>query len=87
MRELRKERKLTIIAQALVACTTTWNVLKKKDTAGFEQQVNQGKQQQLMIRNIVRAVNKNPKTSVSDITNNLHRAEVKVSQSTICRRL
>ena len=38
-------------------------------------------------RNIVRAVKKNPKTSVSDITNNLHRAGVKVSQSTVQRRL
>lgn len=34
-------------------------------------------------RNIVRAVMKNPKTIVSDITNNFHRAGVKVSQSTI----
>lgn len=36
------------------------------------------KQQQLMI---------NPKTTVRDITNNLQRAGVKVSQSTVRRRL
>ena len=38
-------------------------------------------------RNIVRAVKKNPKTSVRIVTNNLHRAGVKESQSTIQRRL
>lgn len=38
-------------------------------------------------RNIVRAVRKKPKTTVSDILNNLHRAGVKVSSSTVRRRL
>uniref|UniRef100_A0AAQ4NRB3 E3 ubiquitin-protein ligase CBL n=2 Tax=Gasterosteus aculeatus aculeatus TaxID=481459 RepID=A0AAQ4NRB3_GASAC len=36
-------------------------------------------------RSIVRAVKKTPKTSVSDITNDLHSAGVKVSQSTVRR--
>ncbi len=38
-------------------------------------------------RNIVTAVKKDPKTTVSDISNNLQRARVKVSQSTVRRRL
>ncbi len=38
-------------------------------------------------RNIVTAVKKDPKTTVSDISNNLQRAGVKVSQSTVRRRL
>uniref|UniRef100_A0AAQ5XE21 Transposase Tc1-like domain-containing protein n=1 Tax=Amphiprion ocellaris TaxID=80972 RepID=A0AAQ5XE21_AMPOC len=38
-------------------------------------------------RNIVRVVKKDPKTVFSDISNNLQRAAVKVSQSTVHRRL
>ncbi len=38
-------------------------------------------------RNIVTAVKKDPKTTVSDMSNNLQRAGVKVSQSTVRRRL
>ena len=38
-------------------------------------------------KNIVRNCEEKPKTSVSDITNNLHRAGMKVSHSTIQKRL
>ena len=81
-----------VIAQAMgIACTTTWNVLKKKETAGvLSNRHRTGRPRKTTAvddRNIVRAVKKNPKTSVSDITNNLHRTGVKVSQSTVQRRL
>ena len=50
------------------------------------EQVDQGKQPQLTT-NIVRAVKKDPKTTVVGISNNLQRAGVKVSLSTVGRRL
>uniref|UniRef100_A0A0E9XQ99 Transposase Tc1-like domain-containing protein n=1 Tax=Anguilla anguilla TaxID=7936 RepID=A0A0E9XQ99_ANGAN len=70
---------------------TTWNVLKKKETAGvLSNRYRTGRPRKTTAvddRNIVKAVKKNLKTSVSDITNNLHRTGVKVSQSTVRRRL
>ena len=62
---------------------------KKKETAGVLS--NRPKTSQprktTVVHDFVRDVKKYRKTSVSDITNNLHRALVKVSQSTIWRRL
>ena len=65
-------------------------VLKKKETAGVLSKTHRAgrpmKTTAIYDRNIVRAVKKNPKTSVSDITTNLHRAGVKVSQSNVSKR-
>ena len=70
--KLRKERKsIRAIAQAL----------KRKNCGGIEQQTSNRLTKEY--RNIVTAVKKTHKTSVSDITNNLYRADVKVSQSTV----
>ena len=64
------------IAQALgIACTTTWNVLKKKENTGIlsnRHLTGQPKKTAVDDRNIVRAVMKTSKTSVRDIKNNLH---------------
>ena len=72
------------IAQALGAANTTiWNVLKKKETTGLLtarfQTAWPRKTTAVDDRNIVRAVKKNPKTTVSNITNNPRSAGVKVS--------
>lgn len=91
--KLRKEGKSTrAIGQTLgIASTTIWNVLKKKETTGvLSNRRPTGRPRKTTVvddRNIVRAVKKTPKTSVSDITNDLHSAGVKVSQSTVGRRL
>uniref|UniRef100_A0A3Q1I713 Transposase Tc1-like domain-containing protein n=1 Tax=Anabas testudineus TaxID=64144 RepID=A0A3Q1I713_ANATE len=60
------------IAQTLaIASSTTWNILKKKEATGglSNRSVDN--------RNTVRAVKKDPKTTVSDINNNFQRAGVK----------
>lgn len=91
--KLRKEGKSTrAIGQTLgIASTTIWKVLKKKETTGvLSNRRPTGRPRKTTVvddRNIVRAVKKTPKTSVSDITNDLHSAGVKVSQSTVGRRL
>ncbi|MCJ8740406.1 hypothetical protein PDJAM_G00058690 [Pangasius djambal] len=91
--KLKKEGKsIRAIAQTLgIANTTIWNVLKKQATTGvLTTRHRTGRPRKTTAvddRNIVRAVKKNPQTTVSDITNNLHRAGVQVSQSTVRRRL
>ena len=86
--KLRKEGKsIRAIGQTLsIASTTIWNVLKKKETTGVLSnrcQTGQPRKTTLVDdRNIVRAAKKTPKTSVSHITNNLHSAGMKISQST-----
>lgn len=71
--------------------TTIWNVLKKKETTGvLSNRRRTGRPRKTAAiddRNIVRAVKKDPKTTVSDNSNNLQRARVKVSQCTVHRRL
>jgi len=88
---LREDGKsIRAIAQTLaIASTTIWNVLKKKETTGVlrRQTGRPRKTSAVDDRNIVRAVKKDPKTTVSDISNNLQRAGVKVSLSTVRRRL
>ncbi len=89
------ERRWTInqtIAQTLaIASTTIWNLLRKKETTGvLSNTPRTGRSRKTSAvddRNIVTAVKKDPKTTVSDISNNLQRAGVKVSQSTVRRRL
>ena len=91
--KLRKEGKSTrAIVQALgIACTTTWNVMKKKETTGVlsnRHKTGEGQQKQFMQETeIVRGVKEKPQNIITDITKNIHRAGVKVSQSTIGRRL
>ena len=91
--KLREDGKsIRAIAQTLaIASTTIWNVLKKKETTGvLSNRRGTGRPRKTAAvddRNIVRAVKKDPKTTVSDISNNLQRAGVKVSQSTVRRRL
>lgn len=91
--KLREEGKsIRAIAKTLgIATTTIWNVLKKKETTGVLSNKHRTGRPRVTTavddRNIVRAVKKNPKTTVTDITANLHRAGVKVSQSTVRRRL
>jgi len=74
-----------------IASTTIWNALKKKETTEVQSNRRRtGRPRKTTVaddRSIVRAVKKTPKTSVSDITNDLHSAGVKVSQSTVRRRL
>lgn len=89
-----KEKGKTIraISQELgIANTTVWNVLKKYETTGLlttrHRTGRPRKTSAVDDRNIVRAVKKNPQTTVSSITNNLMRAGVNVSQSTVRRRL
>lgn len=78
--KLRKEGKSTrAIGQTLgIASTTIWNVLKKKETTGvLSNRRPTGRPRKTTVvddRNIVRAVKKTPKTSVSDISNDLHSA-------------
>jgi hypothetical protein len=75
--KLRKEGKSTrAIGQTLgIASTTIWNVLKKKETIGvLSNRRRTGRPRKTTVvddRNIVRAVKTTPKTSVSDITNDL----------------
>lgn len=84
--KLNEEGKsIRAIAQTLgIATTTIWNVLKKKKTTGVLSNKHRTGRPRVTTaiddRNIVRAVKKNPKTTVTDITANLHRAGVKVSQ-------
>ncbi len=88
--KLREDGKsIRAIAQTLIiARTTIWNVLKKTETSGvLNNRRRTGRLRKTAAvddRNIVRAVEKNPKT-VSDITNNLQRAGV--SQPAVHRRL
>lgn len=76
-----------IIAQALGrANTTIWNVLKEKEATGVLT-IRQGTVQPKKTTagddgTILRSVKKKPKTTVGYISINLHRAGVKVSQST-----
>lgn len=91
--KLREEGKsIRAIAQTLgIASTTIWNIMKKKETTGVLSNRHRTGRPRVTTavddRNIVRAVKKHPKTTVPDITANLHRAGVKVSQSTVRRRL
>ncbi len=91
--KLREDGKsIRAIAQTLIiARTTSLNVLKKTETSGvLNNRRRSGRPRKTSAvddRNIVRAVKKNPKTTVSDITNNLQRAGVKVSQPAVRRRL
>ena len=69
------EKSIRAIAQTLaIACTSIWNVLKKKKPLMYlatdVELVDEGKHQQLMTE-IVRAVKKTPKTIVSDIITSL----------------
>lgn len=86
--KLRKEGKLiSEIGQILgVTNTKIWNVLIKNKTSGvlIIRQDGQGKHK-LLTRETLRGVKMTPKT-VRDI-NNLHCEGVKVSQSTVSRRL
>ncbi len=80
------------IAQTLaIASATIWNLLRKKETTGVLSNTprtgRSWKTSAVDDRNIVTAVKKYPKPTVSDISNNLQRAGVKVSQSTVRRRL
>ena len=74
-----------------IASTTIWNVLKKKETTGvLSNRRRTGRPRKTTAvddRNIVRAVKKDPKTTVVGISNKLQRAGVKVSLSTVRRRL
>lgn len=91
--KLRQEGKsIRAVSQALgIANTTVWNILKKQETTGvLTTRHRTGRPRKTTAvddRNIVRAVKKNPQITVSNITNNLHLAGVKVSQSTVRRRL
>ncbi|XP_061632965.1 lysophospholipase-like protein 1 isoform X2 [Phyllopteryx taeniolatus] len=91
--KLREEGKsLKAIAQILgIANTKICNVLKKRETTGVLSNRHRTRRPNVSTavadRNIVRAVNKHPKTTVSDITANLLRARVRVSESTVRRRL
>ena len=85
-------KSIRAIAQTLaIASTTIWNVLRKKETSGIlSNRPRKGRPRKTSAvdnRNIVRAVKEDPKTTVSNISNNLQRAGVKVSQSTVRRRL
>uniref|UniRef100_A0A673FSC5 Transposase IS30-like HTH domain-containing protein n=1 Tax=Sinocyclocheilus rhinocerous TaxID=307959 RepID=A0A673FSC5_9TELE len=67
------------IAQTLAqASTTIWNVLRKKETTGvLSNRPRTGRPRKTSAvddRNIVTAVKKDPKTTVSDISKNLQRA-------------
>ncbi len=89
--KLRKEGKSIRAIAHTLAISTIWNVLEKKEATGVLSNINQtGRPRKTTAvddRNIVRAVRKDPKTTVSEISNNLQRAGVKVSQSTVRRRL
>ncbi len=85
----RGTKSIRAIAQTLaIASTTIWTVLKKKETTGvLSNRPRTGRPRKAPAvddRNIVTDVKKDPKTTVS---NNLQRAGVKVSQSTVRRRL
>ena len=82
--KLRDEGKLIrAFAQALaIACTRTRNVLKKKETAAvLSNRHRTGRPRKTAVGD------RNGVTSVSDITINLHRAGVTVSQSSVQRGL
>lgn len=91
--KLRKEGKsIRVVSQNLgIANTTVWNILKKQETTGVLTNAHRtGRPRKTTAvddRIIVRAVKKNPQTTVTDITNNLHLAGVNVSRSTVRRRL
>ena len=65
--------------------------MKKKETTGVQtngRQTGQSrKRAEVDDRKIVRAVKKTPKISVTAITNNLYSKGIKLSQSTVGRRL
>lgn len=69
-----------------IAGTTIWNILKKKETTGvLSNRRRTGQPRKTTVvddRNIVRAAKKNPKTSVSHITNDLHSSTVHCSKKT-----
>lgn len=91
--KLKKEGKsIRAISQELgIANTTVWNVLKKHETTGLlttrHRTGRPRKTSAVDDRKIVRAVKKNPQTTVSSITNSLLLAGVNISQSTVRRRL
>ena len=91
--KLREDGKsIRAIAQILaIASTTIWNVLKKKETTGvLSNRRRTGRPRKTTAvddRNIVRAVKKDPKTTVVDISNHLQRRGVKVTLSAVRRRL
>ena len=75
--KLRKEGKSVRAVEQALAFTTILNILKKKETAGvLSNRHRTGRPRKTTVddRNIVRAVKKNPKRSVSDITNNLNQS-------------
>ncbi|KAF0047695.1 hypothetical protein F2P81_001328 [Scophthalmus maximus] len=82
--KLREDGKsIRAIAQTLaITSTTTWNVLKKKETTGVlsnrRRTGTPRKTTAVDDRNIVRAVKKDSKTAVGDISNNLQRAGLKL---------
>ena len=65
-----------------IASTTIWNVLKKKETTGvLSNRRRTGRPRKTTAvddRIIVRAVKKDPKTTVVDISNNFQSSGVKV---------
>ncbi len=89
---VRGTKSIRAIAQTLaIASTTIWNVLKNRETTDvLSNRPRTGRPRKTSVvddRNIVTDVKKDPKTTVSVIRNNLQRAGVKVSQSTVRRRL
>ncbi len=87
----RCKNKQTIAQTLAIASTTIWNLLRKKEITGVLSNTpwtgRSRKTSAVDDRNIVTAVKKDPKTTVSDISNNLQRAGVRVWQSTVRRRL
>ena len=76
-------KSIRAIAQILaIASTTNWNVLKKKETTGvLSNRRRTGRPRKTTAvddRIIVRAVKKDPKTTVVDISNNFQSSGVKV---------
>ena len=82
--KLREDGKpIRAIAQILaIASTTIWNVPKKKETTGvLSNRRRTGRPRKTTAvddRIIVRAVKKDPKTTVVDISNNFQSSGVKV---------
>ena len=85
--KLRKEGKsIRAIVQALGILHTTWKEPEKEINWWLTEKQTTGQPRKITAvddRNIVKDVKKARKTSVSDITNNVHRTGVKASQSTI----
>lgn len=82
----KKENRLTLG----IATTTNWNVEKKKEITGVLSNRHKGCRPRKITafyhRIIVIAVKKNPKTKTSNITNNIHNVEGKVSHSNFGRK-